>query len=112
MIKRDEQIYDLKMEKESLRGQITNLEDKLNEYTLLISNLKQQNVNFQCTFKSKEDQIFQLEKQLEDTQKKLKISNDEVFRLNEDIKIGSKELISLQTTKDDLEQKVKFYQSI
>ena len=75
---------------------------------MVIGNIKQQNLNLQSTIKAKEEQFIQLERQLDDCQKRLNKSSEDTFRLNEEIKLSSKEMLSLQNQKEDLEQKVIF----
>ena len=94
------------MEKETMRQQMLNLEDKLTDYELVMSNLKQQNVGYQCAIKSKEENMIHVEKQFEDCRMKLKQSNEEIMRLDDQIKAYSNEISNLQNIKEDLENKV------
>jgi predicted nuclease with TOPRIM domain len=82
------------------------LEDKLREYEIIINNFKQQNLTLQCSFKNKEDTIYQLENEIDEYREKIRDSKSEINRLEEQIKAHSNEISSLKANKDELEDKV------
>lgn len=96
----------MKQDKEKLKDQSTSLEEKLKDYEIVIGNLKQQNVGLQCSCKSKEEHIFQLETQLEDCKSKLNKINDDYLRLEDRYKLSGDDVNNLQSIKEDLEHKV------
>jgi len=89
-----------------LNERILDLEDKLREYEMIINNFKQQNLTLQCSFKNKEDTIYQLENEIDEYREKIRDSKSEIDRLEEQIKAHLNEIASLKTNKDELEDKV------
>ena len=82
------------------------LEDKLKDYELVMSSLKQQNLSYQCSFKSKEDQVRSLEAQVEELRGRLQRSSDELARLEEKNNAKMSDLSSIGEVKRELEHKV------
>ncbi len=106
MQKRDEKYFQLRQEKEACGGQVIALEDKLKDYELVISSLKQQNLSYQCSFKSKEDQVRSLEAQVEDLRTRFQRASDELVRLEEKNNAKLSDLSSIGEVKRELEHKV------
>ncbi|CAF0935384.1 unnamed protein product [Brachionus calyciflorus] len=107
--KREEQLFRLKMDKENLKEQLGKLEIKLNDYEILISNLKQQNLTNQHTLQTKEDHILQLEKQIDEHKTKITNLNDEIIRLEELNRTNMANISNLQVAREDLENKLINY---
>ena len=82
------------------------MEEKLKDYEIVIGNLKQQNVGLQCSCKSKEEHIYQLETQLEDCKTKLNRINEDFLLLEDKYKLRADDVNNLQSIKEDLEHKV------
>ena len=106
--KKEELIYRLRIDKENLKDQMSKFEIKINEYEILMTNLKQQNITNQYTLKSKEDQIIQFERQVDELKTKITNLNDEVIRLDEQNRTHLTNINNLQTIRDDMENKVNF----
>lgn len=107
--KKEELIYRLRIDKENLKDQMSKLEIKINEYEILMTNLKQQNITNQYTLRSKEDQIIQFERQVDELKTKITSVNDEVIRLEEQNRTHLANINNLQTIREDMENKVRFF---
>ncbi len=95
-----------------LNEQILDLEDKLREYEIIINNFKQQNLTLQCSFKNKEETIYQLENEIDEYREKLRDSKSEMTRLEEQIKAHTNEIGSLKANKNELEDKVSHFPTL
>ena len=82
------------------------LEDKLKDYELVISSLKQQNLSYQHSFKSKEELIHKLESQIDDFKLKFKKASDDLLRLEEKNNAKMNDYTSMTELKRELEYKV------
>lgn len=101
------------MDKENIREQLLNAENKVRESDLQINNLRQQALRHECVIKAKEDTIYQLEKQIEEGKMKLKQANEDLDRYEVQLRDSEKAVADLQTIKDDIEAKVsQIYLSI
>lgn len=83
------------------------MEDKLKEYEIHLSNIKQQNANLHYAINSKEEKFSQFEDQFSECKQKLKESHEEIMRLEDRISLISNESNNLRSEKEDLENKVQ-----
>lgn len=88
--------------------QLINLEEKLKEYEMLFSSLKQQNMSLHLVINSKEEKFAQLEAHLDECKQKLKHSSEEIMKLEDRISLLTNESNSLRSEKDEFENKVYY----
>ena len=94
------------MEKEGLKDQCFNFENKFRDLEILVTNLKQQNIRNECVIKAKEDAMYQIEKQVEEYKIRFKQANDDADRYELQLKDSDKTINELQQVKEDIEAKV------